>query len=188
MYFEGEYLKLVDKARIYAFAAHHAIGHMRKYTGEPYVFHLREVADMVQLAGGTEEMVAAAYLHDILEDTEVPYNELWLEFGDTVANYVQWLSDATTLADGNRKTRKQIERDRYYHAPPEVQTIKLADLISNAGSICNADKKFAEIYMNEKRDLLPLLCHGDTGLYTRAWKIIHDYFNIADPNAKLETI
>jgi hypothetical protein len=53
---------------------------------------------------------------------------------------------------------------------------------------CKADKKFAEIYMNEKRDLLPLLCHGDTGLYTRAWKIIHDYFNIADPNAKLETI
>lgn len=158
----------IEMARIYATAAHTAVGQLRKYTNDPYIVHPHEVAMMVKEVGGTPEMIAAAYLHDVVEDTHVKIVDIHREFGPTVASYVHWLTNPSQLSDGGRTQRKEIDRKFIASAPPEVKSIKLADLVSNTKSITEHDSKFAEIYLEEKRLLLEVLKEGNSILYARA--------------------
>lgn len=59
---------MISKARKYAEEAH--IAQTRVGSGEPYFNHCRRVAQAVEVSGGSEAMIAAAYLHDVVEDTE----------------------------------------------------------------------------------------------------------------------
>ena len=74
--------------------------------------------------------------------------------------------------DGNRATRKAIDREHTAQAPAEAQTIKLADLISNSKSIMAHDPDFAVTYLAEKRLLLEVLTKGDPGLHAEASKFV----------------
>lgn len=160
---------LLQRAELYARAAHQAIGHKRKYTGKPYFTHLRAVADMVAAHGGTQEMIAAAYLHDVLEDTQVEYAHLLTEFGPEVADLVQELTDQfTDPAIGNRAHRKHLERERMSKISPEAQTIKYADVIDNASSILPNDPGFGKVYLTEIRALLEVMDKGDQKLLAKA--------------------
>jgi (p)ppGpp synthase/HD superfamily hydrolase len=143
----------------------------RKYTGEPYATHLAQVAG---LAGCAEypfgspslaDISATAWLHDAMEDAGVSYDALVFNFGETVADGVRWLSD---MEEGNRKERKKLARERLAKAPAWVQTIKVADIISNTSSIRIHDPKFAKVYLKEVRDLLEVLTEADEHLVVRA--------------------
>ncbi|UEM08567.1 HD domain-containing protein [Bradyrhizobium barranii subsp. barranii] len=61
---------LIFRAREFARERHSA--QARRYTGEPYFVHLEEVARMIELAGRPEESIAAAWLHDVIEDQGGP--------------------------------------------------------------------------------------------------------------------
>jgi (p)ppGpp synthase/HD superfamily hydrolase len=159
---------LVERARVFATAAHAAVGQKRKYTGEPYIVHPTEVAAIVAEAGGTDEMVAAAFLHDVVEDTGVTLEDLQNEFGPDVANLVSWLTDVSRPEDGNRRVRKAIDRAHSAEAPAEAQTVKVADLISNSTTILKFDPGFAKVYLEEKRQLLEVLTKADPALLERA--------------------
>lgn len=159
---------IVERARIFATAAHAAVGQLRKYTFEPYIVHPQEVAQIVAEAGGTDEMVAAAWLHDTVEDTGVTIELVRAEFGAEVAELVGWLTDVSRPDMGNRATRKAIDRAHTASAPAAAQTIKLADLICNTKSIVEHDPEFARVYLAEKRALLEVLTKGDAGLRARA--------------------
>lgn len=159
---------LVERARVFATAAHAAVGQKRKYTGEPYIVHPTEVAAIVAEAGGTDEMVAAAFLHDVVEDTGVTLEDLQNEFGSDVANLVSWLTDVSRPEDGNRRARKAIDRAHSAEAPAEAQTVKVADLISNSTTILKFDPGFAKVYLEEKRQLLEVLTKADPALLERA--------------------
>ena len=150
-----------------AFAAQAHGNQKRKYTGDPYITHCFEVAQTVQAVGGTCEQIVAAILHDTVEDTDVTIGEIEKNFGMVVATYVEWLTDCEGSM-GNRATRKEIDRERLAQAPAEVQTIKLADLLSNTKSIVERDPKFAVLYLSEKRELLKVLTKGDAQLHKRA--------------------
>lgn len=164
---------LEQKALIFATAAHAAVGQRRKYTDDPYIVHPIEVASIVKSVDHTPEMVAAAYLHDVLEDTETDLSTISEMFGVTVAEYVLALTDPPkTEKSPNRKTRKAMSRDRLAFASGEVQTIKLADLISNSQSILHYDPNFARTYLQEKADLLTVLTRGNSALYARADHIV----------------
>lgn len=141
----------------------------RKYTGESYVTHTLEVAKIVADYGGTEDMVIAAILHDIVEDTEVSNQAITEAFGDKVGGYVGWLTKLSRPEYGNRAFRAEMDRNFIAQAPADAQTIKLADLVSNTRSIVEHDKKFAEIYLKEKELLLKVLTKGDTSLLEYAW-------------------
>lgn len=159
------------KALTFATAAHAAVGQLRKYTHEPYWVHPQEVAAMVaEVPGATAEMVAAAHLHDVVEDTGVTLELIRKEFGDEVATLVGWLTDVSRPDHGNRAQRKAVDRAHTAGAPAEAQTIKLADLISNTRSIVEHDEKFAKTYLAEKRLLLEVLTKGDPGL----WRKCHE--------------
>lgn len=161
-------MNTVEKAKVFATAAHAAVGQTRKYTGEPYVVHPMEVASIVESVGGTEAMVAAALLHDVLEDTGVTVDVLEEQFGSEVTDLVLWLTDISKPEDGNRSTRKALDRQHSAAAPAAAQTIKVADLISNSRSIVAHDPGFAKVYLEEKRLLLDLLTSADPTLLTMA--------------------
>ena len=159
---------LVDRAEQYAKFRHGQNNHVRKYTGEPYAVHLKEVADMVADAGLRPEAVAAAWLHDTLEDTYATEADLREKFGDDVAKLVLEVTDVSQPQDGNRAARKAKDREHLANASPEGKTIKLADLISNSKSILEHDPNFAKIYLAEKAALLPHLTQGDKKLFEQA--------------------
>ena len=161
-------MNTVERAKVFATAAHAAVGQTRKYTGEPYVVHPIEVASLVESVGGTEAMVAAALLHDVLEDTGVTVDVLEEQFGSEVADLVLWLTDVSNPNDGNRSTRKALDRQHSAAAPAAAQTIKVADLISNTRSIVAHDPGFAKVYLEEKRLLLEVLTRADPTLLTMA--------------------
>lgn len=161
-------MDIVEKARLYATAAHAAVGQVRKYTGEPYIVHPIEVAEIVSTVAHTPEMLAAAYLHDVVEDTKVTVDDIRAEFGPVIASYVHWLTNPSKKVDGNRAFRKALDRDYIQHAPANVHTIKLADLISNTRTIVLHDPKFAKVFLEEKRLLLEVLVKGDETLMSRA--------------------
>ena len=152
---------IIEKAAIFATAAHWAVGQRRKYTNEPYINHPFEVADIVRQYGGTDEMIAAAFLHDVVEDTQVPLDIIRLEFGAEVADLVYWLTDISKPEDGNRAQRKAMDREHIAQAPADAQTVKVADLISNTRTIVQYDPDFAKVYLKEKRQLLEVLTKAD---------------------------
>lgn len=162
----------VERARIFATAAHAAVKQVRKYTGEPYIVHPSEVASIVATVPHTNEMLAAAYLHDTVEDTGVTIEDIRAEFGDAVVELVGWLTDVSKPADGNRAVRKAIDREHTAMAPADAATVKLADLISNSRSILAHDPTFAKVYLEEKRMLLEVLTRGDTTLMAEARRIV----------------
>lgn len=157
-------MDIVERARVFATAAHAARGQKRKYTGEDYIVHPKEVVAIVQSVSHTPAMLAAAWLHDVLEDTEVTPDQLREEFGDEVTELVLWLTDVSKPGDGNRATRKALDRQHTAQAPAEAQTVKLADVISNVSSIIQHDEAFARVYVDEKKQLLAVMTRGDATL------------------------
>ena len=95
-----------------------------------------------------------------------------MAFGIDIATMVNWLTDVSRPEDGNRARRKAIDREHTARAPAEVQTIKLADLISNSRSIMQHDPEFARVYLEEKRLLLEVLTRGDAELHAEASKFV----------------
>jgi GTP diphosphokinase / guanosine-3',5'-bis(diphosphate) 3'-diphosphatase len=128
-----EPLQNVLDAALYA-AQKHAGQKRKGARAEPYVNHLIEVAQLVSMAIPEPDtnLVVAALLHDVVEDTDVSNEELIQQFGQDVVSLVIELTDDMSLRKAERR-RLQIE-----HAPKmsvRAQTIKLADKISNLRSI-----------------------------------------------------
>jgi (p)ppGpp synthase/HD superfamily hydrolase len=165
-------MNTVERARVFATAAHAAVKQVRKYTFEPYIVHPTEVAGIVASVPHTDEMLAAAWLHDTVEDTGVSIVDIHVEFGHEVAELVGWLTDVSTPEHGNRAVRKALDRDHIACAPAAAQTVKLADLIANSSSIMAHDPAFAQVYLAEKRMLLEVLTRGDATLMARARSIV----------------
>lgn len=165
---------LVDKARWFAIKAHGRLDHRRKYSSEPYPVHLQAVADLVASVSDDPEMVAAAWLHDTMEDTSTTEAELNQRFGPTVAQLVAELTDVSQPANGNRAIRKYIDRGHLAKASPRAKTIKLADLIHNCQDICSHDPEFTKVYLTEMASLLEFLREGDATLYSRAMAVLQE--------------
>ena len=156
--------QIVADARAFASRSHASIGQVRKYTARPYIEHPIAVADIVRSVPHTPEMLCAAYLHDVVEDTLVSVEEIEARFGNEIASLVGWLTDVSKPTDGNRTERKRIDREHSAAAPAEAQTIKVADLIDNTKTIVEYDPGFAVTYMREKRLLLDVLTKADPAL------------------------
>ncbi len=165
---------LVDKARQFAIKAHGRLDHRRKYSSEPYPVHLQAVAELVASVGADPEVIAAAWLHDTIEDTPTTKAELDERFGPAVARLVGELTDVSQPANGNRAIRKFIDRGHLAKASPRAKTIKLADLVHNCQDICSHDPEFAKVYLTEMASLLEVLREGDATLYSRAMAVLQE--------------
>ena len=126
---------LIKRAERFARVCHS--GQCRKGAAkEPYTIHLEEVSSLVEAWGGSEEAIAAAWLHDTVEDCPpTSHKDLVAEFGPYVAELVAELTDDVSLPTTTRKER-QIET-----APlksDEAALVKLADKTSNVGAIAKS--------------------------------------------------
>lgn len=165
---------VVDKARRYASKAHASIDQRRKYTNDPYIVHPQAVADIVSSVPHTEEMLAAAWLHDTVEDTSTTLDDINSHFGPQVAELVGMLTNVSLACEGDRIEKKNLDRQHCAKASPAAKTIKLADLIDNLRSLVTHDPDFAKTYLIEKRLMLAVLKEGDATLWRQVEHIIND--------------
>lgn len=159
---------LEKAAALFATGAHAAINQKRRYTGEDYINHPAAVAGIVMTVPHTPAMLAAAWLHDVVEDTGVTITLVRDIFGDAVADLVEHLTDPSKPEDGNRAARRAIDRAHSAAASPQAKTIKLADIIDNTKTIAAHDPHFARVYIPEIELLLAVLTEGDSTLYAQA--------------------
>ena len=158
--FENKSLRKVES---FAVDAHK--GQKRKYSNKAYITHPIEVAIRIEDKFHNNAMIAAALLHDVLEDTKVTHSELRVflhnvfsvEVAEEVLSLVVELTDVYTkesFPDYNRKERKHLEALRLAYVSDDAKKIKLVDIEHNSESILEHDPKFAKVFLEEKKQLL----------------------------------
>lgn len=116
---------LVCRAAAMAADAHE--GHVRK-DGTPYIQHPARVATLLAWAGGDEALIAAGYLHDVIEDSPIDYDEILESCGADVADWVSLMSKDMRLREDIREPAyvKQLVEGAW-----QGRAVKLADQIDN---------------------------------------------------------
>jgi (p)ppGpp synthase/HD superfamily hydrolase len=171
-------MDVLDKITDFADRAHGA--QMRKYEPERYIVHPIRVMKICSEYTTDVQLLAAALLHDVIEDTTTTADDIHL-FLLTVMNpadaaattaLVVELTDVYVKKDypqWNRRTRKAREADRLEQTSPASQTVKYADIIDNCVEIARHDEDdFSEKFLKECRSLLKRINKGDQRLYQRA--------------------
>ena len=127
---------LLDKAITFAVRAHHNTE--RRGKGFPYIVHPLEAVAIVATMSPDQELLAAAALHDVVEDTGVTLDDLRREFGDKVASLVEKESDrfiSGVSEEDSWRDRKQAAIERIAAAPLEAKMVALGDKLSNMRAI-----------------------------------------------------
>jgi (p)ppGpp synthase/HD superfamily hydrolase len=122
----GDHLPLTRAA--VEFARHRHAGQQRYADEAPFVLHPIEAASILERSGYPDRVVAAAVLHDVLEDTEAQRSDLEQRFGPEVAELVATVSDDPSIAD--TEARKDDIRERVRRAGGYAQAVYAADKIS----------------------------------------------------------
>lgn len=128
--------QLVDRAILFAVKAHS--GTERRGKGFPYVIHPMEAMSIVATITPDPELLAAAALHDTVEDTDITLDVLRAEFGERVAKLVADESDVFTEGKSEEETwhqRKKAAIDRLARAPHDAKIVALGDKLSNMRAI-----------------------------------------------------
>ena len=127
---------LVDKAIKFAVDAH--ADTERRGKGLPYVIHVLEALEIASTMTADQEILAAAALHDTIEDTGVTEKDLRREFGDRVASLVVWESDEAVEGCSETdswRSRKQAGIERLAKAPLDAKIVAMGDKLSNMRAI-----------------------------------------------------
>jgi (p)ppGpp synthase/HD superfamily hydrolase len=151
----------------------------RKYTPEKYIVHPVRVMELCKNYTDDVTILAAALLHDVLEDTATSEEEIknFLTGKLTAAQVEKTISLVLELTDvyikkdypqWNRRKRKEKELDRLSTISSDAQTIKYADIIDNAYEIVVHDKDFAKRFLYECREILKRLSSGNPILHDKA--------------------
>ena len=127
---------LLDRAIVFAVRAH--AGTERRGKGFPYIVHPMEAMEIVATMTCDQELLAAAALHDTVEDTDVTIEQIRIEFGDRIASLVA--SESDTVLDGlsveeSWHARKQAAIDRLALASRDGKIVALGDKLSNMRAI-----------------------------------------------------
>ncbi len=181
---------LLDRAIVFAVKAHHNTE--RRGKGFPYIVHPMEAVEVVATISPDQELLAAAALHDTIEDTDVTVEQICAEFGDRVANlvhaesdrFVEGLSEAESWRD-----RKQEAIDRLAAAPHDAKIVALGDKLSNMRAIwrdyqVKGDELWKIFHVTDKelhewhyRGLAASLSElGDTFAYKEFVRLIDEVF------------
>ena len=162
------------------FAKHAHKGQVRKYTGEPYINHCIAVSEIIRTAGFSIEVIAAALLHDVLEDTAITCEELEKEFGKRITTLVVECTRQSKLTDGCRDMRLAIDAHHFSKSSKAGKSIKLADMIDNICSGIKNNPKYYRKYLMEKDTELKALVGGDQHLLITACFLIASYGKTLD--------
>ncbi len=136
---------LLDRAIVFAVKAH--AGTERRGKGFPYIVHPLEAMEIVSTITADQELLAAAVLHDTVEDTEVTEEQIRKEFGDRVASIVA--SESDTFEEGVKEedswhVRKQAAIERLASASMDAKIVALGDKLSNMRAIARDYSKVGD--------------------------------------------
>jgi (p)ppGpp synthase/HD superfamily hydrolase len=139
---------IVEKARAFALARHGD----QKYGEKPYSDHLQAVCNALRnFANPRNTMLAAAWLHDVLEDTETTREELTAEFGKEVTDLVWAVTGDDKLSRGE-STKLTIQKLK---AHPRAALLKLADRYANVSASLEEKKvKYLTMYVKEHKQYM----------------------------------
>lgn len=126
-----DHLPLTRKA--VRFAEEHHEGQRRQADGASFMVHPLEVASLLDRSGYPDHVVAAAVLHDVLEDTDADRSELDARFGADVGELVALVSDDPSIPD--EEMRKDDVRERIRRADGEASVVYVADKISKVREV-----------------------------------------------------
>jgi (p)ppGpp synthase/HD superfamily hydrolase len=167
----------LQQVKEFASKAHE--GQQRKYTPDPYIVHPVRVMELCRQHQPELPVLAAALLHDVLEDTAVKKEALHAFLKEVMeeADANRTIELVVELTDvyikerfpkWNRKKRKRKEAERIEKTSSESQTIKYADIIDNTREIVEHDPEFADRFLRECRELLKRMPKGNPTLYQQA--------------------
>ena len=172
---------ILNTIRDYADNAHGT--QMRKYTPERYIVHPIRVMETCRQYDPRLPILAAALLHDVLEDTPVTEGQM-RDFLHTVmeaSDAEKTLELVVELTDvyvkeaypqWNRRVRKDRETERIALTSADSQTIKYADIIDNCREIAKHDRGFAPRFLKECLVNLKVADKGNPELYRQALEMV----------------
>lgn len=140
-------MSLIKEARRYAEHAHS--GQMRKLSDKPYIIHPINVGNILEKAGFSEEVIAAAYLHDAVEDTSVTLEEIVQRFGLEVAGIVE---AHTENKSKSWEERKQHTIQIVKTGSLEVKSLIVADKLDNLRSLKESYDQQGDTIWNSLED------------------------------------
>jgi (p)ppGpp synthase/HD superfamily hydrolase len=162
---------VVDNAKMFAIAAHGAVNQRRKYSGEHYYVHPARVALLVAEVGQDQEVIAAAWLHDVLEDTSVSDDLMYTFFPKRVVDLVKevtFFKRATLNRSGNHKLKLR----KLMEISSTGQILKLCDIIANLENfeslVGRTSLKYANEYLREKKEEIDVLDKAPAKLIIKA--------------------
>lgn len=162
----------IHLALAFCMAGHQACGQKRKFSGVEYYTHPVEVSKLVALYGGSDDMICAALMHDLIEDTQIQIETIRDTFGVNVARMILGLTKVSKPEDGDRATRKAMDLVHTAQQCDDTKTIKLCDIIDNLSDIYEADPFWAKQYLLEKELLIEVLKGGDQQAWETANQMI----------------
>ena len=150
--------QLLDRAIVFAVKAH--AGTERRGKGFPYIVHPMEAVEIVATMTPDQELLAAAALHDTVEDTSVTIEDIRAQFGPRVAALVEAESDVFmegVSEEDSWHARKQAAIDRLARAPHDAKMVALGDKLSNMRAIARdyavmGDKLWNIIHAKDPKD------------------------------------
>ena len=140
---------LFDRAARYAIEAH--ADTERRGKGFPYIIHPMEAAAIVATITADPEILAAAILHDVVEDTDRTVEDLRAEFGDRIAELVASESEdpmAHLSEEASWHARKQAAIDRLANAPHDAKIVAMGDKLSNMRAIARDHEQIGDEIWN----------------------------------------
>lgn len=160
----------LSSAKTYA-VLHHVIRKGQLYGVLPYTHHLQDVENTLRRFGEySNEMMVAAWLHDIVEDTDVKIRDIEENFGEDVASLV----GAVTSEEGpNRKVRNALTYPKIRAAGSRAIRLKLADRIANVSSGGGSVKMYAKEYPDFRHALFIADDHDNRPM----WAVLDQLMN-----------
>jgi guanosine-3',5'-bis(diphosphate) 3'-pyrophosphohydrolase len=156
---------------------------MRKYEPARYIVHPVRVMELTRKYTNDISVLAAALLHDVLEDTDTSVEKI-VEFlrpslgEEATMRTVQLVKELTDVyikknyPHWNRYKRKRKETERLEKASGDAQTVKYADLMDNSIEIVAQDRDFGKRYLDEALKMLNKLKKGNPELRDRAMSLV----------------
>lgn len=163
---------LIERARIYATSAHPRINHDPKFTVQPYQAHLEAVVKIVRKHTQDPATVAAAWLHDVLEDTPATLREIRAEFGPEVAQLLHEILRVSLPSHGGRAEQRLVDAAHLSRASAPAQLIKLADLIDDCQHAPRWPGATQRPFLDDMAAYLPALPSGEPALLKQAGELL----------------
>src|ERR1035441_3915394 len=155
----SEDVSLIRKA--WEFCVQHHAGQMRA-SGEPYIIHPLEVAEVLAEMKMDATAIAAGLLHDAVEDTPATSEEIEKQFGDQVAHIVEGVTKIDKIQFANREDRQAENVRKMLLAmvsDVRVVLIKLADRLHNMRTLEHLQPDRQEAIARETQDIYAPLAH-----------------------------